>query len=367
MKILCTKHDLLTGVNTVQKAVSSKSTLPILQGILLKAENQKLVFAATDLEIGIRCEVPANVMVEGTIVVPSRLFGEIVRKLPDVILSLELTDNTLKIEYQQSDITLKGYDAEEFPLLPELMDAVSFTIPTALLKTMIKQTVFACSSEGSRPVFTGLLMQIEGGSIRLVATDTHRLAYRIAEIPGQDELHFSGIIPAKTMSEIYRLLREEDEILNIRFNKNQVEFEFGTVRLLSRLIEGQFPNYKQAIPQACETKAYVSVRAFLDAVERASLMARDSHVGNIVRLTLTNESMHIAQTSEMGKILEQINIGMDGKEIGISFNAKFIMDALRILDTDDIVIELSGPFSAAVIRPLEDPNYLYLVLPVRTA
>lgn len=367
MKFFCTKNDLLTGVNTVQKAVSSKSTQPILQGILIKAENQKLTFAATDLEIGILCDTPANILTEGKMVVPARLFSEIVRKLPDTQLSIELRDYTLLIEYDQSNINLKGYDPEEFPLFPELADAESFTMPTALLKTMIKQTVFACSSEGSRPVFTGTLMQVESGTVRLIGTDTHRLAYRIAEIPENPELHFYGIIPSKTMSEIYRLLKDEDEIINIRFNKNQVEFEFGSVRLLSRLIDGQFPNYKQAIPQMCETKTYLSVRSFLEAVERASLMAKDNHVGNIVRLVLKEDAMNIAQTSEMGKIQEQIPIRLDGKELGISFNAKFILDVLKILDTDEILMELSGPFSAAVIRPLEDPNYLYLLLPVRTA
>ncbi len=366
MKILCSKDALLTGVNTVQRAVSNKSTQPVLQGILLKAEKQSLSFSATDLEIGIRCEVSAEVLVEGSTVVPAKLFSEIVRKLPDTIISLELIDDVIIIKYFQSDITLKGYDPQEFPLLPELIDTQSFTLPTILFKNMIRQTVFACATEENRPIFTGILLNIEGQTIRLVATDTHRLAYRVSEIPNQEGLQFNGLIPAKTMSEINKLLREEDETLNINFNNSQISFQFGSIILISRLIDGQFPNYNQVIPQNCETKIFMSVKNFLEAVERASLIARDNSSANIIRLTITNLILKIDQVTELGKINEQMEIEMEGKDIIISFNAKFLIDALKIIDSENIVMEFSGSFSPGVIRPLNNPNYLYLILPVRT-
>lgn len=365
MKVFCTKDALLTGVNTVQRAVSSKNTLPILSGILIKAEQQSLQFAATDLEMGIRCEVPAQVIEEGTIVVPAKLFTEIVRKLPDTTITLEYNGDSIRICYYQSDIVLKGYDPDEFPLLPDLFDPISFTLSTALFKTMIKQTVFSCGIEESRPVFTGTLLQVDGSTIRLVATDTHRLAFRISEIPNPESLNFSGIIPAKTLSEIYRLLREEDEILTIRFNQAQVVFQFGSVYFLSRLIEGQFPNYKQVIPQTCETKVHLSVKNFLEAVERASLLSRDNTGANVVRLNVENSELRIDQTSELGKISEQMSVEIEGKNVMIAFNAKFLVDALKVIDCENIIFELSGPFSPGVMRPLDDPNYLYLVLPVR--
>lgn len=366
MKLLCSKDALLTGVNTVQRAVSNKSTIPVLQGILLKAEKQSLTFSATDLEIGIRCEVSAEILIEGSTVVPAKLFSEIVRKLPDTIISLELIDDVLIIKYFQSDITLKGYDPQEFPLLPELIDTQSFTLPTTLFKNMIRQTVFACATEENRPIFTGILLNIEGQTIRLVATDTHRLAYRVSEIPNQEELQFTGLIPAKTMSEIYKLLRDEDETLNINFNNSQISFQFGSIILISRLIEGQFPNYNQVIPQNCETKIFMSVSNFWEAVERASLIARDNSSANIIRLTITNLILKIDQVTEMGKINEQMEIEMEGKDIVISFNAKFLIDALKVIDSENIVMEFSGSFSPGVIRPLNNPNYLYLILPVRT-
>lgn len=367
MKVFCSKDALLSGVNAVQRAVSSKNTLPILQGILIKAEQQSLQFAATDLEMGIRCEVPAQVIEEGTMIVPAKLFSEVVRKLPDTSITLEERDNAIIICYYQSDIVLNGYDPEEFPLLPDLFDPISFTIPTTLFKNMIRQTIFSCATEENRPVFTGTLLQIEGSTIRLVATDTHRLAYSIAEIPNPQELQFSGIIPAKTLSEIYRLLRDEDEILTISSSNAQVLFQFGSIYLISRLIEGQFPNYKQVIPQTCETKVNLSVKNFLEAVERASLLSRDKSGANIIRVNVEKTELRIDQTTELGKISEQIEIETEGKDVMIAFNAKFLIDALKVIDSDQIIFELSGPFSPGVMRPLDNPNYIYLVLPVRTS
>lgn len=365
MKIFCSKDALLSGVNAVQRAVSNKNPLPVLQGILIQAENQSLQFAATDLEMGIRCDVPAQVIEAGTMIVPAKLFAEVVRKLPDTTISLEERDKAIIICYYQSEIVLNGYDPEEFPLLPDLIEPLSFSLPTIIFKNMIKQTIFSCASE-DRPVFNGLLLQIEGSNIRLVATDTHRLAYIISEITNSEGLCFSGIIPSKTLTEIYRLLRDEDEVLTIRYSNNQVVFQFGSIYLVSRLIEGQFPNYKQVIPQTCETKVNLSVKEFLEAVERASLLSRDKSGANIIRINVDSNELRIDQTTELGKISEQIGIQMEGKDVKIAFNAKFLIDALKVIDSDQILFELSGPYSPGVMRPLDNPNYIYLVLPVRT-
>lgn len=366
MKIFCSKDALLSGVNAVQRAVSNKSTLPVLQGILLIAKHETLQFAATDLEMGIRCELPSQVEEEGTMVVPAKLFADVVRKLPDTEIMLEERNQSIIISYYQSEIVLNGYDPEEYPLLPDLLDPISFTLPTLIFKNMIRQTIFSCALEENRPVFNGTLLQIEETNIRLVATDTHRLAYSISEIQNPHKSQFSGIIPAKTLAEISRLLRDEDEFLTISFNENQIVFQFGSIYLISRLIEGQFPNYKQVIPQTCETKLVLSVKTFLEAVERASLLSRDKSGSNIIRIKVEENELKIDQTSELGKISEQINIDMEGKNVVIAFNAKFLIDALKVIDSVQIIFELSGPFSPGVMRPLDNPNYLYLVLPVRT-
>ncbi len=365
MKIYCTKDVLLTGVNTVQRAVSNKSTLPVLQGILLKAENQTLSFCATDLEIGIRCEVAAEIMEEGSTVVPAKLFAEIVRKLPNTTISLELNDDVLIIKYFQSEISLKDYDPQEFPLLPDLKDTQFFTLPTVLLKNMIRQTVFACATDETRPIFTGVFLNIDNQTIKMVGTDTHRLAYSISEIPDQEGLKFSGLIPAKTLAEIYKLIHDEDEIVNINFSDFQISFQFGSIIMISRLIDGQFPNYNQVIPKSCETKIYISVDNFLEAVERAALIARDNSSANIIRFNISNKILQIDKITEIGKINEQLEIEMEGNDIAISFNARFLLDALKIIDCENIVMEFSGSFSPGVIRPLNESNYLYLILPVR--
>ncbi|AET65767.1 DNA polymerase III, beta subunit [Desulfosporosinus orientis DSM 765] len=367
MKIFCSKDALLSGVNAVQRAVSHKNPLPVLQGILIQTENQSLQFAATDLEMGIRCDVPAQVDEPGTTIVPAKLFAEVVRKLPDTTISLEERGRSIKICYYQSELVLNGYDPEEFPLLPDLIEPLSFSIPTMVFKNMIRQTIFSCATEESRPVFNGILLQIDGSMIRLVATDTHRLAYMISEIANPEEVRFSGIVPSKTLSEIYRLLKDEDEVITISYSNNQVVFQFGSIYLVSRLIEGQFPNYKQVIPQTCETKVNLSVREFLDAVERASLLSRDKSGANIIRINVEGNELRIDQTSELGKISEQIGIEMEGNDVRIAFNAKFLIDALKVIDSEHVLFELSGPFSPGVMRPLDNPNYIYLVLPVRTS
>lgn len=367
MIFYCTKDALVVGVNTVFRAVSSKSTLPILQGILLKTEADRLILTATDLEISIQCQVPVQTIEEGSVVIPSRIFSEIVRKLPDTSIHIELKDQQLYITYYSSNIVLKTLEQEEFPLLPNLEAAQAFSIPVSLFQNMIKQTVFACSSEEKRQVFTGLFMQIENQTLTMVGTDTHRMAYKTTELPEAENSTFSGIIPGKTLTEIYRLLRDDDETVDIQYTESQVSFQFGAIHFLSRLIAGQFPNYKQVIPNTCETKIHMPVAAFTEAVERASLISRDSALGaNIICLKLVESTLFLEQNSDVGRISEQLEVDAEGKEITISINSKYLLDVLKVID-EQMVFELSGPNQAGIIRPLNDPNYVYLVLPIRAS
>ncbi|RNC28957.1 MAG: DNA polymerase III subunit beta [Candidatus Dichloromethanomonas elyunquensis] len=364
MKILCKKENLLAGVNTVQRAVSPKNTLPILQGIKLKTDGENLWFEATDLEIGIRCKVPVNIQEGGQLVLPARLFSEITRKLPDSDLQIESIDHNVKLIYENSNFAINGFDPEEFPEITEISSTDIIEIPAAVFKNMIRQTIFACAVEETRPVFTGILLQIEKEDIYLVSTDTHRLAYSKAVIRGNDK-EFKGIIPSKTMQEIYRLL-DDNEILTIKFSPSKVIFHFGTVQILTRLIEGQFPSYKQVIPQSCTTKLFIHTRRFMDTVERASLLSKDNYLKtNTVRFQIEDALIQINQFSEMGKISEQIEIEQDGEDVAISFNAKYILDLLKVIDTEHIIMETSGSFSPCIFRPENDQNYLCLVLPLR--
>jgi len=364
MKIICQKENLLTGVNTVQRAVSLKNTLPILQGIKLLAKNGTICFQATDLEIGISCQVPVMVEEEGEVVLPAKLFSEIVRKLPDTEIKIESTDNNINIYYDDSSFAINGYDHEEFPEITEISSSDQLEIPSELIKRMIRQTVFAASSDETRPVFTGILLQIEKENISMVSTDTHRLAFSKALISG-NEKEFKGIIPVKTMQELYRLLSDTTQV-QINYNNSKIVFKFDAVQVLTRLIEGQFPNYKQVIPQTCNSKFLINSRKFLETVERASLLSKDNYFKtNTIRLNIENSLLIINQYSEMGKISEQIAIEQTGENIIISFNAKYITDILKTVETENIIMETSGSYSPCVFRPENDEDYLYLVLPLR--
>jgi len=366
MKFYCTKDAFVMGANTVYRAVSSKSTLPILQGIRLKTTSEQLQLTATDLEISIQCQIPAQIIEPGEVVVPAKIFFEIVRKLPDTSIYIELKDDQLNISYYNSRMVLRILEKEEFPKLPDLQDSQGFTIPVQLLQNMIKQTVFACSTEEKRQVFTGVLIQIENEIISMVSTDTHRLAYKTAEFPNKKNISFSGIVPGKALTEIYRLLNEEDDIVYIQFKQSQISFQFGAIHFLSRLIEGQFPNYKQVIPKTCETKIYLDAETFMESVERASIILRNSGLGvNIIHLRCIDTMLYLEQNADIGRVSEQIEIESEGNEVSISINSKYLMDVLKVVD-EKIVFELSGANNAGIIRALNDPNYLYLVLPVRT-
>lgn len=367
MKFTSNKDNLSFGVQVVQRAVSSKNPLPVLSGILLNLKNGQLIFTATDLEMGIECSVPVDTGEEGGVVLPSRYFGEIVRKLPDVKISLDVNkeNNSTSIKYGQSEFNLLGLPADDFPILPSIDSESTLIIKKEIFKNMIKQVSFSVSSDDNRPVFTGILVEIENGSIRLIATDTHRLAYRSGKIENLD-LSFSKsvIIPGKTLNELNRIMNSDSEEIKIAFGDNQIVFEMPGIRLISRLIEGQFPNYKQVIPQGCKTKIRIKTKELLEAAERASLLAKEG--SNVIKLNITSEKMIINSNSpEIGKIEEQINIEIEGEEAQIAFNSKYLIDVLKVIDVDEILLELTGSLSPGIIKPLEGEDYVYLILPIR--
>jgi DNA polymerase-3 subunit beta len=367
MKFTAIKDNLSFGVQVVQRAVSSKNPLPVLTGILLKIKNGQLIFTATDLEMGIECSVPVEVDEEGGVVLPSRYFGEIVRKLPDVRISLAVNkeNNNISIKYGQSEFNLLGLPSEDFPILPSIDSESTLIIKQGIFKNMIKQVGFSISTDDNRPVFTGILMEIENGSIRLVATDTHRLAYRSGKIENIElDLVKSVIIPGKTLNELNRIMNSESEELKIAFGDNQIVFEMPGIRLISRLIEGQFPNYKQVIPQGCKTKIKIKTKDLLEATERASLLAKEG--SNVIKLNITADKMIINSNSpEIGKIEEQLNIEMEGEEAQIAFNSKYLIDVLKVIDVEELLLELTGSLSPGIIKPLEGEDYIYLILPIR--
>lgn len=373
MKILANQDELLAGLQTVQRAISSKSTLPILSGIYLAAENDILRLRATDLEIGIECTIPVQVIEEGATVLPAKYFVEIVKRLPDLVITVETDENSnlVTITYGSSQVQLNTFDAREFPLLPEITGQHTFKINCDLLVNAIKHVSIAASTDPTRPIFTGILMEVEAGNtINFVATDTHRLAYRQLKLtgPANPEQNFAVIIPSRSLNELSRIFRPEDNLLEVRVANNQVMFKADSIMLVSRLIEGQFPNYQQVIPQEYSSRVRILSKGFCDSLERAALLSRDDLKtrSNVIKLDIQGNNLTItSKSAEIGNIHEEIQVYLEGEEAEIAFNARYLIDILRVIDQEEIFLDLTGSLSPGIIRPADSNDTLFLVLPIR--
>jgi len=366
MKITASKENLLFGVSAVQKAVSTKSTLPILTCIKLEIKEDKLYFSATDLEIGIQCHVPVEVIEEGAIVVPAKYFSEIVRKLPDSLITLEtINEGEIIIKYENSQLNLKTLSIEDFPSLPEITGEYKLAIKAAELKVMIKQIVFACSADERRPLFTGVLCEVEKDNFRMISTDTHRLALKEGKMVKGSEKAHSFIIPSKILSELGRLIQNEEEICFLSLAKNLATFSIENILVVCRLLEGQFPNYRQVIPTQYNLKIKTKTKLLAEAVERISLFSLNNNT-NTVQIKIKNDLLTIFSQSEVGQGYEQVHIDSDGEGVEIAFNYRYLLDVFRVIDDEFITIEFTGSLSPGIIRPVENDKFLYLILPVRS-
>ncbi|MBP2651231.1 MAG: polymerase beta subunit [Firmicutes bacterium] len=368
MKIFCNRSQLQHAVQTVQKAVASKTPLPILTGIYLEAKNDKLELQATDYEIGISCTIDANIEQPGAIVLSGRYFQEMVRKLPgeSIEISTSTEERTIKITAGNSQFNLLSLPAEEFPVLRQINSENPIIVKDYCLRELIKKTVFACANDEARPIFTGGLLEIKDQEIRLVATNTHRLALKKDSLEsGSDQMKL--IIPAKILSELARLLVGEDaQDVTLSWQKNQVGIAFDNVYIISRLIEGQFPDYNKVIPPSYTTTIEINTDEFLAAVERVSLLAKDGEY-NVAKFNFTNDEVIITSNNpDVGKAYETVNATLSGNGLEIAFNAKYIIDILKNIDSENIIFSLNTELSPACITPDNDSNYTYIITPVRT-
>lgn len=367
MKIFCNQKDLANSINIVQKAISSKPTLPILKGILIEAFDNKLKLTGNDTNIGIEHFINSNNETDGSVVVSSRLFGEIIRKLPNSIVELDVDDNkNIKIKCEKSEFVLQGQAADEFPEIPEINEENCYKISTSLMKDMIRQTIFAISQDETRPVLTGSLIEIKEGKFTMVSIDGYRLAIKKANI---DNLkNNKAVVPGKTLNETLKIISsfEDEEQLNIYFTDKHILFSTENVRIVSRLLDGEFINYSQIEPKDFKSKLTSKLDEFLNGIERASLMARESK-NNFIKFSIKDDLLVISSNVEIGSAHEEIKIKLDGKDIDIGFNPKYIIDVLKVIDSEEIEMELTTSVSPCIIRPLNDKNYTYIILPVRMA
>lgn len=369
MKVSCTQENLQKGLAIVSHMVQPRATLPVLNNILLKTEKGRLKLSATDLEIGISTWIGAKVEKEGAFTCPGRLIAEYTNTNSDKTIKLELKDQTLNLTSDHFKANIKGIEASEFPLIPELNKGISLEISANDLREAITKTIIACAVDETRPVLAGVYIKSENKKIKFVATDSYRLAEKSINLagPGQiKEKGFSFIIPQRTMAEINRLLDETLEKAEIKIGENQVQFKLGPTEVVSRLIEGSFPDYEQIIPSSTKTQVTLSKNQFANALKMASFFARES--ANNVKISFKKpDNVQITAVSpQIGDNLSQMSGEISGEELEIAFNAKFILDALGVIENEEVSIELSGSLAPGVIRPAKDKNYLYVIMPLRT-
>lgn len=375
MKITCKQQDLSRGLTAVSHAVSSRSTLPILSNILLATDQGRLKLAATNLEIGINCWVDAQIYEEGTTTVPAKLLTDLVSGLPQAPVDISVAEDTnlLTIKSSGSIANIKGMDASEFPLIPSaeggeppvLLDAV-------LLKEMIAEVAFAAADDDSRPVFTGVQVQVNEEKITFAAADAFRLAVRVAPLPGDDHPRGDILVPARTLTELARILPAEGPVeMIVTPNRSQVLFHTPQLDLVSRLIDGTFPNFRQIIPKEHATRAVVETKLFAEAVKRAALFARDS--SNITRVKINpgeNDGLEPgaltveATAEDLGDNTSTVNAAVDGPELQIIFNVKYLADVLAVIGTPEVALEANGATKPGVIKPVGASDYTYVIMPM---
>lgn len=364
MKFFCEKEKLILGINIVQKAVSSKTTLPILEGILIEASENNIKLTSNDLELGIECFIDAEVKEQGAGVVESKMFGDIVRRLPDaeVLISLD-GDGLFTIDCEGALYKLSSLEPSDFPRLPEIKAEESVSIKQGILKDMIRQTLFAASMDENRPIFTGCLLEVKENKINMVAVDGFRLSYRNNPFEGEAS-NFSAVIPGKTLNEILKILQSNDEDIRINISKNQVLFEMERCKIVSRLLEGEFLNYRNAIPVEMDTRIKVNKNNILSAFERIYLINREEKKYP-VRMKIENNKLTIICNSTLGNAKEDLIVDTEGRDIEIGFNPKYFIDALKAIEDEEIFIDFTTNMAPCVIKPLKEEKFLYMILPVR--
>jgi DNA polymerase-3 subunit beta len=363
MKIQCKKTDLLNSVNIVLKAVQAKTTMPILECIVIEVVAGKIKLISNDMELGIETIVQGEVVEDGIIAINAKLFSDIIRKLPDNNILIE-TDSefVMHIRCEKAKFDIMGKDYAEFPVLPKIERDNFIEISQFSLKEVIRQTVFSISDNQSNKMMTGELFEITGDKFKVVSLDGHRISIRSLKLKSSYD-SIKMIVPGKTLIEISKILSGEmEDMVKIFFTDRHIIFEFDDTMVLSRLIEGEFYKVEQMITSDYETKLTVRKREFLDCIDRATLMVKESEKKPIV-LNIQDGTMNLKIQSFLGTMKEDIDIVKEGKDILIAFNPRFLMDALRVIDDDEVDIYLFNPKAPCFIRDKEE-TYIYLILPV---
>ena len=363
MKLVFTKSNLNKAVGIVMKAVPTRTTMNILECILIDATTNEIKFTGNDMELGIETIVEGEIIEKGKVAIDAKLFSEIVRKLPDnyITLSTDSNNNAL-ITCEKSKFNIAGKSGEDFSYLPAIIKDKMITLSQFQLREVINQTIFSIAINDNNKMMTGELFEISEGNLKVVGLDGHRIAIRNIKLEGRaDDVRV--VIPGKTLQEISKILNADAEsLVNIYFTNNHVLFEFDQTHVVSRLIEGDYFKINQMLSNDYETKISINKKEFLDSIDRANLLIREGDKKPII-INIQNGLLQVNVNSAVGALNEDIDIDKEGKDIMIGFNPKFLMDALRVIDDENVTIYLVNHKSPCFIRDKEE-NYIYLILPV---
>ena len=368
MKIVCYKDKIIKALNSVVKGVASKTTMPILEGILIQTNDNEIKLTTYDLEIGIEYIMECEIKEQGSTVVNAIMFSEIIRKLPDTEIYISLNDkNLLEIECEGSLYKLATMNPEEFPELPKIEIENSIEVDQKKKKNMIRKTIFAVSSEENRPIFTGCLFEIENNKLNLVAVDGFRLALRSIYLNKQTN-NFSAVIPGKTLNEVNKIISDSFEPVKIGVSKNQALFEMDNCKIVTRILDGEFLNYKNVIPSNWETRIRVNKNSIQNSFERISLIsasAIEKEKKYPVKVQVDIGKVIISCTNQTGDAKEELFVSTEGKNLEAGFNPKYFLDSLKAVEDEEVFIEFGTSISPCLIKSVENNDYTYMILPIR--
>lgn len=363
MKLTFEKSDLLNAINIVLKAVPSKTTMSILECILVDASSGEIHLVGNDMELGIETVVAGSIFETGKIAIDAKLFSEIIRKLPDSTVSLTADENyNVSIQCEKALFNISGKNGEEFSYLPQIEKENHICISQFTLKEIIRQTIFSIAPNDSNKMMSGELFQVNGNRLRITSLDGHRISIRKIEMKENYEEE-KVVVPGKTLMEISKILSgDKDKEVLIFFSRNHILFEFDQTTVVSRLIEGEYFKVDQMISSDYETKLVLNKKDFLDCIERSILLVRETDKKPII-LTIGDSEMEISMNSVIGSMKEEIPVNKTGQDIMIGFNPRFLMDALRVIDDEQVTLYMINSKAPCFIRD-EKENYIYLILPV---
>ena len=363
MIFICQKQKLQEGILIAQKAITGKSTMPILEGIYIHASKNQLTLVGSDMDVSIQTKVEADVLEEGSIVIDSKIFGEIIRKLPNSDIRIEIIENdTVQITCEKSVFNVVYMNAEEFPQLPKIDETKQIQVPQNILKNMIKSTSFAIAQDETRPILQGILFEIKDKNLNLVALDGYRLAIKSEYLDNDFDLDI--VIPGKTLNEVAKILEDSESLVNITFTNNHILFNLDDTKIISRLLDGKYVNYNSLLPQEHKLLVEVNRQELQNCIERASLMVKEGN-SNLIKLNIKEDMMIITSNSQLGKVREEVAINLQGEGIEIAFNSRYLIDVLRSMEEEVVLLEMTSSVTPCVIKAKNTNSYKYLVLPVR--